>query len=108
MPSGRCPTTSKSSPKRLPEKPATGRCGFYSDRKLNVVAASFLSQIYWTWWVFAHEGRARLVLNRRCLVEVPNAPHHRAKRTQAEADEDVETGASTTAATPRPATGPYL
>ena len=91
MPSGRCPTTSKSSPKRLAEKPATGRYGFYSDRKLNVVAASFLSQIYWTWGVFAHEGRARLVLNRRCLVEVPNAPHHCAERAHAEAEYDKET-----------------
>ena len=31
------------------------------------------------------------MLNRRCLVEVPNAPCHRAKRARAEADYDEET-----------------
>ena len=35
--------------------------------------------------------RAHLALNRRCLVEVPNAPRHRAERAHAEADYDEET-----------------
>ena len=31
------------------------------------------------------------MLGRRCLVEVPNAPRHRAERAHAEADYDEET-----------------
>ena len=31
------------------------------------------------------------MLDRRCLVEVPNAPRHRAERAHAEADYDKET-----------------
>ena len=31
------------------------------------------------------------MLDRRCLVEVPNAPRHRAERAHAEADYDEET-----------------
>ena len=34
---------------------------------------------------------ALLLLDRRCLVEVPNAPRHRAERAHAEADYDEET-----------------
>jgi hypothetical protein len=31
-----------------------------------------------------------ILLDRRCLVEVPNAPHHRAERAHADADYDEE------------------
>ena len=31
------------------------------------------------------------MLDRRCLIEVPNVPHHRAERAHAEADCDEET-----------------
>ena len=31
------------------------------------------------------------MIDRRCLVEVPNAPHHRAERAHAEANYDEET-----------------
>ena len=31
------------------------------------------------------------MLDRRCLVEVPNAPRHRAERAHADADYDEET-----------------
>ena len=54
------------------------------------MAAFFLSQIYRSWGLTAHRGWARLVLDRRCLVEVPNAPRHRAERAHAGADFDEE------------------
>ena len=69
---------------------ATEHCGFYSDKKQGEVAAFFLSMIYRSWGLVAHRGWARLVLDRKCLVEVPNAPR-RAKRAHAEADFDEET-----------------
>ena len=39
----------------------------------------------------AHRWGARLMPNRRCLVEVPNAPRHRAERAYAEVDYNEET-----------------
>ena len=60
-------------------------------KKRGVVAAFFLSQIYWPWGLTAHRGWARLVLGCRCLVEVPNAPRHRTERAHAEAEYDEET-----------------
>ena len=57
-----------------------------------MVAAPFIiSQIYRPWGPTAHRGWARLVLDRWCLVEVPNAPRHRAERAHAEADYGEET-----------------
>ena len=73
------------------EELATEHCGYYSDKKRGVVAAFFLSQIYRSWGLTAHRGWARLMLDRRCLVEVPNAPRHRAERAHADADYDEET-----------------
>ena len=55
------------------------------------MAAFFLSQIYRSWGLTAHRGWARLMPDRRCLVEVPNAPGHRAERAHSEADCDEET-----------------
>ena len=51
----------------------------------------FLGQIYRSWGLVAHRGWARLVLDRKCLVEVTNSPRHRAERAHAEADFDEET-----------------
>ena len=56
-----------------------------------MAAAFFLSQIYRSWGLVAHCGWARLMLDRKCLVEVPNAPRHRAERAHAEAEYDEET-----------------
>ena len=70
---------------------ATEHCGFYSDKKQGEVAAFFLSQLYRSWGLVAHSGWARLMLDRKCLVEVPNAPRHRAERAHAEAEYDEET-----------------
>ena len=100
------------------EELTTEHCGFYSDKKQGAVAAFFLSQIYRSWGLVAHRGWARLILvahrgwarlmlDRRFLVEVPNAPRHRAERAHAEADYDEETAPpSTTTSALRPATGP--
>ena len=73
------------------EELATEHCGFYSDKKQGVVAAPFISQIYRPWGLTTHRGWARLVLDRWCLVEFPNAPRHRAERAHAEADYGEET-----------------
>ena len=56
------------------EELATEHCGFYSHKKQGVVAAFFLSLIYRSWGLTAHRGWARLMPDRQCLVEVPNAP----------------------------------
>ena len=40
------------------------------------------------------------MINRQCLIEVPNAPRHRAERVQAEADYDVETALESCCYTP--------
>ena len=45
------------------------------------------------------------MLDRRCLVEVPNAPRHHAERAHAEADYDEET-ARDSYFNPRPTTVP--
>ena len=73
------------------EELATEHCGFCSDKKQGAVEAFFLSQIYRPWGLVAQRGWARLMLARRCLVEVPNAPRHRAERAHAEAEFDEET-----------------
>ena len=57
------------------EELATEHCGFYSDKKQGVEA---LSPIRRSWGLVAHRGWVRLMLDHRCLVEVPNAPRHRA------------------------------
>ena len=73
------------------EELATEHCGYYSDKKQGVVAAFFLSQIYRSWGLTAHRGWARLMLDRRYLVEVPNTPRHRAERAHADADRGLST-----------------
>ena len=73
------------------EELATEHCGFYSDQIQRAVAAFFLSQIHRPWGLVAHRGWARLMLDRRCFVEVPNAPRHRAERAYAKAGCGEET-----------------
>ena len=87
------------------EELATEHCGFYSDKKQGVVAAFFLSQIYRSWGLTAHRGWACLMLDRRCLVEVPNAPRHRAERAHP-TPTTTRRPPLTTTSTLRPATGP--
>ena len=52
---------------------------------------NLLSQIHRSRGLVTHRGWARLMLDRKCLVEVPNAPRHCAERAHAEADYDEET-----------------
>ena len=70
------------------EELATEHRGFYSDKKQNVVAASFLSQTHRSWGLVAHRRWAVLMLDHRCLVEIPNAPRHCSGRAHAEAGYD--------------------
>ena len=58
-------------------------CRIYGDKTLKVVKVFFLNQLYRSRGLTVHRGRARLLLDRRCLVQVPNAPGRRSR-----ADED--------------------
>ena len=72
--------------KAAAEELATEHRGFYSDTKQNVLAVFSLGQIYRLWGPVAHRGWAQLMLDRRCLVEVPSSPRHRADCALAEAN----------------------
>ena len=48
----------------------------HSGKKQGVVTGNFLIQIYRPSGLVAHRGWVRLVLDRRCLVSVPNVPRH--------------------------------
>jgi hypothetical protein len=69
--------------KAVAEELALEHCSFYGDKTLKVVKGFFLNQLYRSWGLTAHRGWARLLLDRRCLVQVPNAPCRRSR-----ADED--------------------
>ena len=69
--------------KAVAEELALERCGVYEDKTLKVVTGFFLNQLYRSWGLTAHRGWARLQLDCRCLVQVPNAPGRRSR-----ADED--------------------
>ena len=58
------------------EELALEHCTFYADKTQKMVKGFFLNQIYRSWGLTAHRGWARLLLDRRCLVQIPNAPHH--------------------------------
>ena len=58
------------------EELALEHCTFYADKTPEMVKGYFLNQIYRSWGLTAHRGWARLLLDRRCLVQIPNAPHH--------------------------------
>ena len=69
--------------KAVAEELALEHCCFYGDKTLKVVKVFFLNQLYRSWGLTAHRGWARLLLDRRCLEQVPNAPCRRSR-----ADED--------------------
>ena len=69
--------------KAVAEELALEHCRIYGDKTLKVVKGFFLNQLYRSWGLTAHRGLARLLLDRRCLVQVPNAPGRRSR-----ADED--------------------
>ena len=65
--------------KAVAEELAIQHCSFYGDKTLKVVKGFFLNQLYRSWGLTARGGWARLLLDRRCLVQVPNAPSRRTR-----------------------------
>ena len=61
------------------EELAVEPCSFYGDNTSKAVKGFFLNQLYRSWGHTAHRGWARLLLNRRSLVQVLNAPRRRAR-----------------------------
>ena len=61
------------------EELAVEHCSFYGDKTSKAVKGFFLNQVYRSWGHTAHRGWARLLLDRRSLVQVPNAPRRRAR-----------------------------
>ena len=47
--------------------------------------------LYRAWGLTAHRGEARLVLDRRSLVQAPNAPRDQSQHPRARNDDDEET-----------------
>ena len=60
------------------EELAVEHCSFHGDKTSKAVKGFFLNQVYRSWGHTAHRGWARLILDRRSLVQVPNAPRRRA------------------------------
>ena len=60
------------------EELAVEHCSFYGDKTSKAVKGFFLNQLYRSWGHTAHRGWARLLLDHRSLVQVPNAPRRRA------------------------------
>ena len=58
---------------------AVEHCSFYEDKTSKAVKGFFLNQLYRSWGHTAHRGWARLLLDRRSFVQIPNAPRRRAR-----------------------------
>ena len=58
----------------IAEELANEHCGYYKDKSTKAVTAFFRNKLYRTWGLTAHRGWAHLLLDRRCLVQIPNAP----------------------------------
>ena len=63
-----------------------GRGGVESPKKFQVSVTPSPVQPKKKFSVVVHRGVGAPLLYRRCLVEVPNAPRHRAERAHADAD----------------------
>ena len=59
------------------EELAVEHCSFYGDKASKAVKGFFLNQVYRSWGHTTHRGWARLLLDRRSLVQVPNGPRRR-------------------------------
>ena len=64
-------------------------CSFYGDKTSKAVKGFFLSQFYRSWGHTAYRGWARLLLDRRSLVQVPDAPRRRARVDDCHHDENI-------------------
>ena len=71
------------------EELAVEHCSFYGDKTSKAVKGFFLNQIYRSWGHTAHRGWARLLLDRRSLVQVPNAPRRRARADDRYYEENI-------------------
>ena len=56
------------------EELAVEHCSFYGDKTSKAAKGFFLNQVYRSWGHIAHRGWARLLLDRRNLVQVLIAP----------------------------------
>ena len=65
--------------KAVAEELALEHFSFYGDKTLKAAKGFFLNQLYRSWELTTHRGWARLLLDRRCLVQVPNAPGRRSR-----------------------------
>ena len=75
----------------IAEELANEHCGYYKGKSTKVVTAFFRNQPYRTWGLTAHRGWTRLLLDRRCLVQIPNSPRHHTKRSRVRDDDDEHT-----------------
>ena len=71
------------------EELAAEHCSFYGDKTSKAVKGFFLNQLYRTWRHTAHRGWARLFLDRRSLVQVPNAPPRRTRADDSHYEENI-------------------
>ena len=77
----------------IAEELANEHCGYYKDKSTKAGTAFFRNQLYRTWGLTAHRGWARLLLDRRCLVQIPNAnaPRHHTECSRVRYDYDEQT-----------------
>ena len=64
---------------------------YYGDRGSKTVNAYYPRVLYRAWGLTAHRGWARLMLDRRSLVQAPNAPRDQSQHPRARNDDDEET-----------------
>jgi hypothetical protein len=75
--------------KAVAEELALEHCRIYGDKTLKVAKGFFLSQIYRSWGLTAYRGWAHLLLDRPCLVQVPNAPGRRSRADKKHYEENL-------------------
>ena len=64
---------------------------YFVDRGSKTVKAYYCRVMYRAWGLTAHRGWACLMLDRRSLVQVPNAPRDQSQHPRARNDHDEET-----------------
>jgi len=63
---------------------------YYGDRGSKTINAYYRRVLYRAWGLTAHRGWARLMLDRRSLVQAPNAPRDQSQHPSARNDYDEE------------------
>ena len=71
------------------EELAVERCSFYRDKTSKAVKGFFFNLLYRSWGHTAHRGWTWPLLDRRSLMQVPNAPRRRARADDRYYEEDV-------------------